>query len=469
MNARFHDAHVEAERVLDSIDGSEGGAVKPHIVVTLHAGVARPEAPHWSAAVTTKTDVAEQLHPAIDAVLARWQRPVWVTSEYQPASGRWSADEIAAGLDRVYRLVLQRDGSIPEGMIADIALVPVVERVRPGVVGGAPLPQPVAAAMSNDTDRASRDAIQLAAAHRITRGDPTVTIAVLDTGVALSHPELAGVLEPGFDFVDILDGHADFVGDFLGADADPQDEVGHGTHVAGIVAARGIAMPAGVVPRCRILPVRALGAMRQGNERVGAGLVDNINNAVKWAIDHGADVINMSLGLRHAEGGLPHAEVVDYARRRDVTIVAASGNDGTERLYYPGALPHVIACAAFDPATGEIAPFSTYGKQVSLAAPGYEVYSSHLDDGYAFASGTSQASPFVAGAAALLKSYARQHAGARLSDAQVKHVLKHTADRVDQQWKDPKAGWGRINLRDALRLLEHRLAYRARDDRREAA
>jgi subtilisin family serine protease len=72
---------------------------------------------------------------------------------------------------------------------------------------------------------------------------------------------------------------------------------------------------------------------------VGAGLIDNINAGVKWAIDQGADVINMSLGVQYTGGGLPHEEVVEYARRKGVTIVAASGNDEQEALYYPGAFP----------------------------------------------------------------------------------------------------------------------------------
>jgi subtilisin family serine protease len=195
--------------------------------------------------------------------------------------------------------------------------------------------------------------------------------------------------------------------------------------------------------------------MQRGEKRVGAGLIDNINVAVKWAVDQGADVINMSLGIRHTGGGLPHEEVVDYAKRKGVTIVAASGNDGTEDLYYPGALPHVIAVGAFD-ADGEVAGFSTYGKQVSFVAPGTDIYSSYLDHAYAFSSGTSHATPFVTGAVAMLKSYARKK-GARLSDAKVKHILKHTADKVDAGFKNRRAGFGRINLLDAVRWLEDKL------------
>ncbi len=180
------------------------------------------------------------------------------------------------------------------------------------------------------------------AARRLSDGEGIV-VAVVDTGVDLAHPNLRAALLPGFDFVDILDGQADFIGDKLGADEIPDDEVGHGTHVTGIIAATGDGAPAGVAPGVRVLPVRVLATMDRNGDRIGAGLVDNINSGVKWAIDHGANVVNMSLGVRHEGGGLPHREVIDYAARRGMTIVAAAGNDGQEVFDHPGAYPSVIA------------------------------------------------------------------------------------------------------------------------------
>lgn len=97
---------------------------------------------------------------------------------------------------------------------------------------------------------------------------------------------------------------------------------------------------------------------------------------------------------------------MNYAQRKGVTVVAASGNDGRMELYYPGALPSVIAVGAADD-RGEVADFSTYGDHVSFIAPGVDVYSSSLGNGYAFSTGTSHAAPFVTGAIALMKSYAR--------------------------------------------------------------
>ena len=376
--------------------------------------------------------------------------PFWVGSEFRPASATgWSPAELAAGLDRTVRIILQRAGRIPRGLIENLEVLPQIVSVRPGYVSVARMPRPFS--RSPVPDQTSRDAVFLDKAHRITTGDPSVRIAVLDTGVDIDHPEFTRIHAPR-DEVNILDGHDRFIGDLLDADAAPEDDVGHGTHVAGIALGAGRRMPTGVAPDCTLIPVRVLAAMERDGERYGAGLVDNINQGVKWAIDNGADVINMSLGVRHEGGGLPHADVIRYAREKGVTVVAASGNDGRNALYYPGALPGVITVGAMA-RDGSVAGFSTYNRRVQLIAPGEDVYSSYRDDGYAYATGTSHAAPFVAGAVALLKSFARG-----LTDGQVKYLLKQTADRLDHRFQHPKAGYGRLNIIDALRLARAKTA-----------
>lgn len=429
--------------------------MKPHVTLTLRYPLQRIALPYWVDAIAQPKRRSERFLPAVDALFARHQLAFTATQEYTPAESNWSPQEIASGLDRVYRLVLQSDSKIPPDLIDAIRLLPDVEQVRAGAIGDMDLQPQHAQSFGLRTNRASRDAIYLEEAHGFSRGDDSITVAVLDTGVDLNHPEYRDALLPGYDFVDILDGAQEFIGDYLGADSIPEDEVGHGTHVAGIIAGKGKNMPGGVAPRCRILPVRVLAAMNKDGRPVGAGLVENINNGVKWAIDHGAHVINMSLGVRHTGGGLPHKEVMDYAQRKGVTVVAASGNDGRQALYYPGAFPSVIAVGAADD-RGDVAEFSTFGDHVSFIAPGVDVYSSSLEDGYAFSTGTSHAAPFVTGAIALMKSYARAQ-GRDLSDKQVKHVLKHTSDKVDRNFKDSKAGYGRLNIADGMRYLDYKL------------
>jgi subtilisin family serine protease len=432
--------------------------VKPHLRIKLREGaVVLREPPHWTELIEDKSRAEGPFHGPLDRELARHGTPVWVAHEYRPEADAFSAEEIASGLNRVYRLILQVDGRFPPDLIRDISLLPTIEYVRPGAVGVADLPAPQLAQASSVPDSASRQAIYLDEARAYGEGDPSVKVAVLDTGVDLDHPELEQVLVPGYDFVNIIDGAERFLGDYLDADETPSDEVGHGTHVAGIVAGLGLRMPAGVVPRCKIVPVRVLGALQRGGRRYGAGLIDNISAGIKWAVDQGVEVLSMSLGVEPVAGELPHEEVVDYARRKGVSIVAASGNDGTgTSRYYPGALPYAITVGAFDDQTGDVTAFSTYGDQVDFVAPGTNVYSSWLGRSYAYSSGTSQATPFVTGAAALLHSIARSR-GARMTDGRVKYVLKNTADRVDRRFRSPKAGFGRLNLIDAARLLDHKL------------
>jgi subtilisin family serine protease len=429
--------------------------MKPHIQLKLRHGIVLPDAPHWTAIIGDKSRATGELPPPVASVLARWALPVWVTREHTREGSSWSPAEIASGLDRMYRLVLHESRRVPPELIHDLTLIPDVEYARIGRVSVVPIPER-SDAMESRAGRRARDVIGLEEAHRFSRGDRSVVVAVLDTGVDTQHRELRDAMLTGRDFVDILDGFDEFVGDFLDPDDDPGDDVGHGTHVAGIIAGQGERMPVGVAPECGILPVRVLAALRQGGRVVGAGLIDNINNGIKWAVDRGARIINMSLGVRHSGGGLPHEEVVEYALRKGATIVAAAGNDGSERLYYPGALPGVIAVGAVDEG-GAVAPYSTWGAQVSFVAPGTDIYSSAPGNDYAFSTGTSHACPFVTGAAALLASYARAEGGRRLADRQVKHILKHTADRVDGSFKHRKAGFGMLNVADAMRLLRHRL------------
>ena len=201
---------------------------------------------------------------------------------------------------------------------------------------------------------------------------------------------------------------------------------------------RAVARPAGAVRPVAdggdaVLPLDPLGAVgapprrapphgrRRGRDRLG-----------------GAHGRRTSLGVRRTGSGLPHEEMVDYAARRGVTIVAAAGNDGQEKFYYPGAFPSVIAVGSMSP-EGGVSEFSTFGPQVSVIAPGENIFSTYLDRGYGSATGTSHASPFVAGVAALIHSLAAARGG-WLGDREAKQIIIETADKLDSRFKDRRAG-----------------------------
>ncbi|RPI86795.1 MAG: peptidase S8, partial [Chloroflexi bacterium] len=216
-------------------------------------------------------------------------------------------------------------------------------------------------------------------------GSSSVTIAIVDTGIDRTHPDLAGKLVAG---IDIANG-----------DTNPQDDHGHGTHVAGIAAAlsnngRGVA---GVSWGARLMPVKVLNAAGSGSQaNVAAGIV--------WATDHGAQIINLSLGSRDesldASGFPVLKDAVDYATSAGVIVVAAAGNGGGNSVMYPAAYPNVIAVGATD-SSNTRAGLSNYGPEIDLCAPGISIFST-VPGGYSSSSGTSMAAPFVSGLASIL-------------------------------------------------------------------
>lgn len=437
-------------RVTQATSWRGDGAMKPHVIVTLEQSLNNRTIPFWRDAIANPAGTNQALSPSIGQLLEDAGLGVVTTREFKPAAEQWDDAERAAGLDRVFRLVLKQNGAVPEAIISNLEYLPEVRSARVGKIGAFPLNLALSRPFASRFGPV-QEAISLPMAHRTDTGDDDVRIAVLDTGIDLKHAEFAGRLLPGRDFVDIIDGAADFVGDFLDADAVPDDEVGHGTHVAGLAAGAGKDMPTGVAPKSSIIPVRVLAAMRKGNETVGAGLVDNINAGVKFAVDAGATIINMSLGVQHDAGGLPHESVIRYAIDKGVIVVAAAGNDGQHELYYPGALPGVVAVGSVD-ARGDVSSFSTYGPHVWLVAPGEDVFSS-LPGGYGVASGTSHAAPLVSGTLALMQSAARK-LGRTLSVGQQRHILKHSSDRIGRSFRDARGGFGRLNAADALRMTQ---------------
>lgn len=209
---------------------------------------------------------------------------------------------------------------------------------------------------------------------------PVVRVAVIDSGICAGHPDLAGRVLEGYDFVD--------------DDAMPDDAFGHGCAVSGVIGANidngeGIA---GVAPNAQILPLRVLDAQ-------GVGTYSDVAAAIVYAADAGAQVINLSLGGPNPSGLL--ASAVQYAADRGALLVAAAGNTGQAGVLYPAAYSEVIAVGSIDPDL-QRSSFSTYGPQIGLLAPGRGILTTRRDGSYAALNGTSMAAPHASGAAALL-------------------------------------------------------------------
>jgi thermitase len=254
----------------------------------------------------------------------------------------------------------------------------------------------------------------------VAQGSSNQEIAVLDTGVDYTHPDLDGKTILGYDFVD--------------DDNTPMDLNGHGTHVAGIAAAEtnnatGIA---GTAPNTKVLAVRVLDA-------AGSGTLEDIADGIRYAADSGAEVINMSLGCNCHTVALEDA--VNYAYNKGVVLVAAAGNDNVSTTFEPASYTNVIAVGAVNDRDRK-ATFSNYGTWVDVVAPGVGIASTYPNNQYVYMDGTSMASPYVAGLAALLKGQGR-------TNVQVRQAIELTADPVSGTGKNSR--YGRINSNDAVR------------------
>jgi subtilisin family serine protease len=312
-----------------------------------------------------------------------------------------------------------------------------------------------------DTESAwlPRDAVNLSEALAMEQGDPAVTVAVVDTGVVPNHPELWGQVARGFDTVQLstrdLGSGIELIGDIMDPDRAPDDEVGHGTSCAGIIAAKGDRIPPGVGGACTIVPFRVLGSARvPGKDHlIGLGRITDIDDGVKKAIDSRVNVINMSLGTPIAsvmkDDPTPHEDVVAYGLARGCIFVAASGNSPDE-YYTPACLPGVITVGSVG-ADGRPSAFTAGGFHVDLCAPGENIDSTGLK-GYSRQKGTSFAAPFVAGAAALLVSRALRHS-LILDASDVRRLLVESA-RANSSFDTSKYGSGILDVSAALQALD---------------
>ncbi|MBI3977022.1 MAG: peptidase S8 [Chloroflexi bacterium] len=257
----------------------------------------------------------------------------------------------------------------------------------------------------------------------VTTGSAAVVIAVVDTGVDPGHPDLVDNLLPGWNVI-------------AGNDR-PFDDNGHGTHVASTAAARGdngIGV-VGVTWQSKILPVKVLDAQGSGNTA-------NAAVGVRWAVDHGARVINMSWGTLANTAVI--SDAVAYARSHGVVLVAAAGNFGVSLPFYPAAMDGVIGVSAIGE-DDNTPSWSNYGTYVDIAAPGVNIWGALPNSRYEPLSGTSMASPHVAGAAALVLSVRPD-----LTPDQVEQMLLNNAIDLGLVCRDDRYGAGRLNVHGAV-------------------
>lgn len=295
-------------------------------------------------------------------------------------------------------LVEEKNSAATEALVTALLRQPSVLHIEPNLVYST-------TTTPNDPQQASQWAWKTIQAYRAwdtTQGSAQIKIAIIDSGIQSTHPDLDAKLLPGYDFVD--------------DDTMPEDGHGHGTHVAGSAAAEtnNSTDGAGTCPNCRIIPVRVL-------DNAGSGTLSNVAKGIVFAADQGAQVLNLSLG---GSGSRLLEVAVDYAWSRGAFLACAAGNEGTssQNMACPAAYNNCYAVAATT-STDTRASFSNYGRWVEVAAPGTSITSTWLQSGFMASSGTSMATPHVAGLAGLLSAQG-------LTNAQIRERICATADPI---------------------------------------
>jgi subtilisin family serine protease len=286
-------------------------------------------------------------------------------------------------------------------------------------------------------------------------GDPSIIVAVLDTGVDLEHVDLEDQLWTNTGEVSnngIDDDQNGCIDDLQGCNFvelppsnDPSDDHGHGSGVAGVIGARsdnGVGVT-GTAWGVSLMPVKVL-------DSTGSGSASDVAQGIIYAAKSGARVINLSMARQSPSSALA-AAAREAHNTFGTILVAATGNDDVGSVGYPGAYPEVIAVGAFghnDP--NARASFSNWGVEVNLAAPGVDVFSTDLDDGYARSGGTSFAAAFVSGQVALLLSQDPSR-----SDDEIRLLLRTSAQDLPDGETPGWDGWGRMNIEGSLNGRAH--------------
>jgi subtilisin family serine protease len=325
----------------------------------------------------------------------------------------------------------------PRIVAADVDVPVSLADVEYNAIGDS-IPDPDVSANANTGDNLSGnqwalDTLSATTAWGASRGAGQI-VAVIDTGVDGTHADLAGQLVSGMDYV----------GDSFSNGTGTVDPNGHGTHVAGIIAAKqgnGIGI-AGLAPDAKVMPIRVLNAQ-------GSGYSSDVISGIVYAADHGATVINMSLGGTTASESMRSA--IDYAISRNVVVLGAAGNNNTfctagstapwpaSVCSYPGAFPNTIGVAATE-SNNTRASYSNQGAFIDVAAPGSNILSTYNGGGYVYASGTSMATPYAAAGVALLRAAAPS---ASVND--VRNVFSNSVTDLGTAGFDTSFGPGLMN------------------------
>lgn len=256
----------------------------------------------------------------------------------------------------------------------------------------------------------------------MTKGEG-IKIAVLDTGIDFNHPDLAPNIKKGVNFT-------------TNNPSDYMDRQGHGSHCAGIIAGCdnnfGVI---GVAPAAELYAVKVLGDN-------GSGGIQAIARGIDWAIAEKVDVISMSLGCSSDPGTSLH-DAIKRARAAGIVIVAATGNENTH-VGWPAVYEEVIAVGAVDQTFGR-ANFSNFGQEVDVAAPGVDILSTYLNNTYAKLSGTSMATPMVAGVVALVQAFCRKMGVVATPEKIVQMIAERSVD-MGNAGDDDMFGNGLINV-----------------------
>lgn len=264
-------------------------------------------------------------------------------------------------------------------------------------------------------------------AWEITKGSPNLIVAVIDDGINPNQPDLKSQIVSPY---------------VLNNNTDQYKDMGvHGTHVSGIIAAASDNSigGSGIAPNVKIMPINVFTGDKNGE----FAYISDIIKGIQYAINHGAKIINMSLGDYEYSQALNDA--IQEAYKKGLIIVAAAGNDDTSNRTYPAAYDHVISVASTN-IKDQISSYSNFGDRIDISAPGENILST-LPNGFGYMSGTSMAAPVVSGVAALVWSN-----NPNLSNVQVMNNLLLSADDLGGYGKDPVFGWGRVNAAKALRI-----------------